>query len=63
MKYANKIGAKFTVVLGDDEIASGKARLRDMEEGTEKVFLVDEIVDELGEAIREKIFKNIAEIF
>lgn len=63
MKYANKIGAKFTVVLGDDEIASGKARLRDMEEGTEKEFLVDEIVDELGEAIREKIFKNIAEIF
>ena len=63
MKYANKIGAKFTVVLGENEISSGKARLRDMEDGTEKEFSIDEIVDELGEAIREKIFKNIAEIF
>lgn len=63
MKYADKIGAKFTIVLGDNEIASGKARLRDMEDGTEKEILVDETVDELGEALREKIFKNIAEIF
>ena len=29
----------------------------------EKEIVIDEIVDELGEAIREKIFKNIAEIF
>ena len=63
MKYADKIGAKFSMVLGDNELESGKAKLRDMEDGTEKEILIDEIVDELGEAIREKIFKNIAEIF
>ena len=33
MKYANKIGAKYTVVLGDDEIAAGKANLKCMETG------------------------------
>ena len=62
MKYANKIGAKFCCVLGDEEIANGKARLKDMAEGTETVINIDEIVEELGEAIRAQIFKNIAEI-
>ncbi len=33
MKYANKIGAKYTVVLGDDEIGSGKANVKNMETG------------------------------
>lgn len=62
MKYANKIGAKFSMVLGDNEIESGKAKLKDMEDGTEQEIKIDEIVEELGEAIRVKIFKNIAEI-
>ncbi|MBE6750518.1 MAG: histidine--tRNA ligase [Ruminococcaceae bacterium] len=62
MKYADKIGAKFTVVLGDNEIETGKARLKDMAEGTEREIKVDELLDELGEAIREQIFKSIAEI-
>jgi len=35
MKYANKIGAKFSMIIGDDEIANGKARLKNMEDGTE----------------------------
>ena len=61
MKYANKIGAKFTTVLGDDEIETGKARLKDMAEGTETEIEIDQIVEELGEAIRVKIFNNIAE--
>ena len=62
MKYADKIGAKFTVVLGDDEIENGKAKLKDMKEGTVTEIKLDELVLELGEAIREQIFKNIAEI-
>ena len=35
MKFANKTGAKFTLVLGDDEIASGKAKLKNMANGEE----------------------------
>ena len=31
MKYADKIGAKFTLVLGDNEIAEQKAQLKNME--------------------------------
>ena len=31
MKYANKIGAKNTVIIGADEIAGGKATIKNME--------------------------------
>ena len=62
MKFANKISAKYTIVLGDDEIANDKARLKDMTEGTETEIKLDEIVEELGEAIRARIFRSIAEI-
>ena len=30
MKYANKIGARFSIVLGDNEIEEGKAKLKNM---------------------------------
>ena len=35
MKYANKLGAKYTIVLGDDEVESGIAKLKNMEGGEE----------------------------
>ena len=34
MKYANKIGAKFTVVIGDDDIEQGIVKIKNMETGT-----------------------------
>jgi histidyl-tRNA synthetase len=33
MKYANKIGAKYTLIIGDSEIEAGRAQLRNMESG------------------------------
>jgi histidyl-tRNA synthetase len=30
MKYANKLGAMYTVVIGDDEVASGELTLKNM---------------------------------
>ena len=33
MKYADKIGAKFSIVFGDDEIAQMKAKCKNMETG------------------------------
>ncbi len=62
MKYANKIGAKFTLVLGDNEVDSGKARLKNMAKGTEREINLSEIEEELGEEIRQILFENIAEI-
>ena len=36
MKYAGKIGAEYTLILGEEEIASGRAQLRNMREGTQE---------------------------
>ncbi len=33
MKYADKIGAKFSMVIGDDELAAGKAKVKNMATG------------------------------
>ena len=33
MKYANKKGAKYTLIIGESEVESGKAQLRNMENG------------------------------
>jgi histidyl-tRNA synthetase len=33
MKYANKIGARYTLVIGDDELNTGKAKLKRMSDG------------------------------
>ncbi|MBR6509922.1 MAG: histidine--tRNA ligase [Clostridia bacterium] len=63
MKYANKIGAKFTLVLGDSEVESGKAKLKNMASGEEREIELSELVEELGEEIRKIIFESIAEIF
>ena len=62
MKFADKIGAKFSMVLGDDEIECGEATLKDMADGSTRKIKLAEIVEEFGEVIREQIFKNIAEI-
>lgn len=42
MKYANKIGADFTVVIGDNEIESGKANLKNMATGQQTEIALDE---------------------
>ncbi len=47
MKYANKIGAAYTVVLGDSEIESGKAKLKNMADGEETEIEIDSLADEL----------------
>ena len=41
MKYANKLGAKYTLIIGDSEIDAGMAQLRDMESGEQKEVSLD----------------------
>ena len=62
MKYANKIGAKFTLVLGDNEVESEKATLKKMSDSSEREISLKELVEELGEEIRKILFESIAEI-
>ncbi len=41
MKYANKIGAEYTLIIGDSEIECGKAQLRNMLDGTQTEIELD----------------------
>ena len=41
MKYANKIGADYTLIIGDSEIESGRAQLRNMQSGEQTEVELD----------------------
>ncbi len=47
LKYANKLGAKYTVVIGDTEVESNKAVLKDMNTGEEKDVSLDSIPERM----------------
>ncbi len=60
MKYADKIGAKYSMVLGSDELANGRARIKNMATGeTAEVeldgdlskFFYDQELSELTDAL------------
>ena len=44
MKYANKIGAKYLLVLGDDELQTNEAKIKDMASGEETPIKLNEIL-------------------
>lgn len=44
MKYANKIGARYTVVIGENEMTDGKAKIKNMETGEQTDVLFTEFV-------------------
>ena len=45
MKYADKSGARYVVALGDDEIASGTIKLKNMSDGREIPCEIDRIAE------------------
>ena len=45
MKYANKIKAAYTLVLGDNEIESGKANIKNMETGEQTEAELDKLAE------------------
>ena len=47
MKYADKTGFSYIIVVGDDEIESNKAVLKNMKTGDQKDVSLDSIVDRL----------------
>ncbi len=47
MKYADKLGAKYTLVLGDNELAENRAELKNMKTGEKKkISLGDDFTDQ-----------------
>lgn len=59
MKYADKIGAKFCIVLGSNELAAGEAKLKDMESGEEKEIKLGEgFVESFSNELIAKMFSG-----
>ena len=48
MELANKLGARFVVILGDDELRSGTYALKDMEKGTQTAVTQAELLPLIG---------------
>ena len=46
-KYSDKINAKFTIVIGDDELANDTATLKNMSTSEQTTIKLSELVDEL----------------
>lgn len=70
MKYANKIGAKFSMVIGDDELAANKAVVKNMKTKATKEVPLDEgfydaffslYVNGANDSFMEKLGINIEE--
>ena len=47
-KYADKTGSRYTVVIGDDEIAKGVVSLRDMQNSSQEEVKLEEVVNKLS---------------
>ncbi len=45
MKYADKLGVKYTLVLGDNEIESGSANIKNMETGEQTSVQLDKLCE------------------
>ena len=60
MKYANKLGADFSMVLGSNEIESGKANLKNMETGEQtEISLSDSFLDDFSNISVANMFSGV----
>ena len=48
MKYADKLGAQYTMVLGDNELAEGAANIKNMATGEQTMVKFEDIAEYLG---------------
>lgn len=60
MKYADKVGALYTLVLGDNELESGKAQLKEMATGNITEVSLDELSDALMNAKHSAALESLS---
>lgn len=54
MKFANKLNARYTVVIGDSELESGKVTLKDMDDGDNTEIALDGFEDAFQSLLIQK---------
>ena len=65
MKYADKIGARYTLVIGDNELETGVAKLKNMatSQQIDVSFGEDGLLTAIYEADKDETIQQIAESF
>lgn len=64
MKYADKLGARYTIVVGDTELETGVAQLKNMANGqTEDIRLDDSLYTTLYNKSLDRQLAGVAELF
>ncbi len=64
MKYADKLGARYTIVVGDTELETGVAQLKNMATGqTEDIRLDDSLYTTLYNKSLDRQLAGVAELF
>ncbi len=54
LKIAAKVGAKFSLILGQKEAMDGSVIVRDMDEGTQEIVLQDKLIEKLKIKLKAK---------
>lgn len=62
MKFADKIGAKFSIVIGDDEIASGEAEIKNMQTGEKIKVSLNSFAEDFSSIMIDAETKKIANL-
>ena len=52
LKYANKINAKYVIILGDDELARGEAIIRFMETSEQETVPLDTVSERITSLVK-----------
>ena len=47
LKAVDRLGCKYAIIIGDNELAEGAAILRDMESGVQEQLLITEITESI----------------
>ncbi len=64
MKYADKLGARYVIVVGDNELAEKQGKLKDMESGTEEpIALDDSLYTTLYQKSLDRQLAGMADLF
>ncbi len=63
MKYADKLGARYTIVVGDQELETGVAKLKNMATGEAEEVSLDELYTVLYQKNLDRQLANTAALF
>jgi histidyl-tRNA synthetase len=63
MKYAGKLGAQYTVVLGDNELDAGVYTLKNMQTGEEQQIGAEDFIEEFAQTAILAMEADLKEMF